>query len=79
VKGWAIKVAGRGTSRQAREKEAASLLISALATVAETSGAKTMNMTTPDGNPIALAIIEGARFQQEGRETVLVFGEEKEE
>ena len=30
-----------------------------------------MNMTTPDGEPIALAIIEGARFHQEGDETVL--------
>ena len=73
-----MKVAGRGASRQAREKEAASLLISALATVAETSGVKTMNITTPDGNPIALAIIEGAHFHQENRETVLVFSEEKE-
>ena len=66
-----MKVAGRRASRRTREDEASSLLIGALATVAQNSGVKTMNMTDPDGKPIALAIIEGARFYQEGDETVL--------
>ena len=79
VKGWAIKVAGRGTSRQARNKEAASLLIGALATVAQNSGVKTMNMTDPDGKPVALAIIEGARFEEKDDETILALNNEDEE
>ena len=67
-----MKVAGRGDSRQVQEQEAASLLIGALATVAQNSGVKTMNITDPEGKPIALAIIEGARFYEEDDETILV-------
>jgi hypothetical protein len=71
LKGWAIRVAGRGSSRQARDKEAAALLIGALATVAENSGVKTLNLINTNGRPVALAIIEDARFEEEYGETIL--------
>jgi hypothetical protein len=71
LKGWAIQVAGRGTARQARSKEAAALLIGALATVAESSGVSTLNTTNSNGQPLALAIIENARFGEIDGETIL--------
>ncbi|MBT7990724.1 MAG: hypothetical protein HN769_12720 [Anaerolineae bacterium] len=71
LKGWAIQVAGRGTARQARSKEAAALLIGALATVAESSGVSTLNTINSDGQPLALAIIENARFGEVDGETTL--------
>ena len=71
LKGWAIQVAGRGTARQARSKEAAALLIGALATVAESSGVSTLNTTNSNGQPLALAIIENARFGEVDGETTL--------
>ncbi|MCF6278502.1 MAG: hypothetical protein L3J16_07130 [Anaerolineales bacterium] len=67
----AIQVAGRGASRQAETGEAAALLIGALATVAQNSGVKTLNTTNRDGQPMALAIIENARFAEEYGETTL--------
>ena len=71
LKGSAIKVAGRGTSRPARNPEAANLLIGALATVALNSGVRTLNLTTPSGRPLALAIIENARFGEKYGKTTL--------
>jgi hypothetical protein len=79
LKGWAIKVAGRGTSRQARDKEANSLLIGALATVAQNFGVQTLNLTKSNGQPMALAIIEDARFGEEYGETILTHRKEDEQ
>ena len=71
ISGRAIQVAKRGASRQAQDSEAAALLIGALATMARNSGVSTLNVTSLDGRPMALAIIENARFEEEYGETVL--------
>jgi hypothetical protein len=42
-----------------------------LATVAENSGVKTLNLTKANGQPVALAIIENARFGEKYGETTL--------
>jgi hypothetical protein len=47
-----------------------------LATVAQNSGVKTLNLRSSDGQAMALAIIENAQFGEEDGETILTHRKE---
>ena len=66
-----ILIAGKGSSRQARVKEAAALLTRALATAAKNFGVKVLNLNDKDGQRVAIAILEDAQFGEENGETTL--------
>ena len=59
-----IQVQRRGISRLPHSIEALALVLGALGTLARLSGVKTIN-TTIDGQPVALALIQGARFGED--------------
>ncbi len=63
----AIQVQRRGvsgTSRLPRPSEALALALGALGTLARSSGVKTINVEV-EGQPVALALIEGAQFGED--------------
>jgi hypothetical protein len=59
-----IQVQRRGISRRLHPNEALALVLGALGTLARLSGVKTIN-TIIDGQPVALALIQGARFGED--------------
>lgn len=60
----AIHVQRRGVSRMPRLKEALELVLGALGTLNRSSGVRTFN-TEMDGRPVALALIENAKFEKD--------------
>jgi hypothetical protein len=57
----AIQVSRRGVSRLPTLQEALALALGALGTLNRSSGVRTMN-TEVNGRPVALAVLEDARF-----------------
>lgn len=60
----AIQITKRGMYRLPSLREAFSIALGALATLGRSSGVRTVNAEL-DGQPVALAIIEGARFGED--------------
>lgn len=60
----AIQVQRRGASRLPHPSEALALVLGALGTLNRSSGVKTIN-TELDGQPVALALIENAKFGED--------------
>ncbi len=60
----AIQVQRRGVSRPPRLSEALALVLGALGTLNRSSGVRTIN-TEMNGQPVALAMIEGALFGED--------------
>ncbi len=66
-----IRFGKKSEPRQPRFAEAMALLVGALATAGRWAGIKTVNAIGPDGQPLALAVIEGARFGTQNGKTTL--------
>jgi hypothetical protein len=64
VRPGAIQVQRRGVSRLPYLSEALALVLGALGTLTRSSGVRTIN-TEMNGQPIALALIEGAQFGED--------------
>jgi len=64
VRPGAIQVQRRGVSRLPYLSEALSLVLGALGTLNRSSGVRTIN-TEMNGQPVALAMIEGALFGED--------------
>jgi hypothetical protein len=64
VRPGAIQVQRRGVSRLPHLSEALALVLGALGTLTRSSGVRTIN-TEMNGQPIALALIEGAQFGED--------------
>jgi hypothetical protein len=67
----AIQVQRRGVSRLPHLSEALALVLGALGTLNRSSGVRAINMKM-NGQPVALAVIEGAQFgeDKEGNTTL---------
>ncbi len=64
VRPGAIQVQRRGVSRLPHLSEALALVLGALGTLNRSSGVRTIN-TQMNGQPVALAMIEGALFGED--------------
>ena len=64
VRPGAIQVQKRGISRLPNPMEALALVLGALGTLNRSSGVRTIN-TKMNGQPVALALIEGAQFGED--------------
>jgi len=60
-----------GGQRETRPSEAYSLVVSALGAVNQWAGVKWKNTQSPNGEPLAVVLIPGARFgESDGRTTL---------
>ena len=64
----AIQLVKRSAARLPHSAEAMALTVSALGTLDRHTGVRTMNLDL-DGQPVALAIIEGATFNEDDQGT----------
>jgi hypothetical protein len=60
----AIQISRQGKARAPSLREALALALGALGTLGRSSGVKTLN-TEINGLPVAMALIEGARFDRD--------------
>ena len=65
-----LRTSGGGTRETGRE-EAAALTLSALGTVNRWAGVKWKNVKDANGNPVAIAFIPGAKFDDQTGKTTL--------
>jgi hypothetical protein len=68
-----VQVHAKGRSRLMEPEEAMANTLGALGTLTRTSGVKAINVEI-DGQPVAVALIEGARFGEDSEGNTLLQG-----
>jgi hypothetical protein len=72
----AIQVQRRGARRLPNPREALAMVLGALGTLSRWSGVRMLN-TEMNGKPVALALIEGARFGEDNEGNTTLNGNEE--